>query len=466
MRAPDQVASREGARRAALHALLWTAAIAVAKLIVGALTGSVAVLGDGLHSAFDVIIAGVTLFAVRLAAKPPDATHPYGHGRAENLAALAEAIVMALVGTGIAVEAARRVIVDARVDVPPYALIVTAAALAIGAWRSRSLQRAARRYSSPALEADAANMRADVLESLAVLAGLALTRVGFAAGDPAAAFVVVVLMCGMAARIGWRAVNVLMDRAPLDLSDRVATAASAVAGVLEVGDLRVRQSGPDVHAEVTVSVGRTSSVEQSHEITEAVEEAVARAVPGATATVHVEPSREGEDLVVRTFAAANRLGMADQVHNVLAIRHPEGLWLMLHAKVPPQTALGDAHHVSDSLEAELRREIDGLARVEIHLEPHEPASSRGIVVTTHHADLVRGITRIVESHPPLLRCHEVALTETSEGLVAVLHVEAPYSTSIAEIHDASLAVEADIHRRYRDVRTVLVHFEPASVEDA
>ena len=231
-------------------------------------------------------------------------------------------------------------------------------------------------------------------------------------------------------------------------------------GVVDVGDLRVRRLGPDTHAEVTVSVGRTSSVEQSHEITEAVEAAVAREVPGATATVHVEPSRAGEDVVARTFAAANRLGMADQVHNVLAIRHPEGMWLMLHAKVPPDTRLGQAHHVSDALERELRAEIDGLARVEIHLEPLEPMALEGRVVSAHHADRIREITRIAESHPPFTRCHEVALTEAPDGLHVIVHCEAPAATPIADVHDASLTVEAEIHRRYGDVRTVTVHFEP------
>jgi cation diffusion facilitator family transporter len=454
-------APRAGARRAALGALLWTSGIATAKLVVGALTGSVAVLGDGLHSAFDVMIACVTLFAVRLAAKPPDATHPYGHGRAENLAALGEAAVMTLVGIGLALASTSRLLTGAEVHVPPYAIVVTAAALVIGIWRSTVVRKAARRFSSPALEADAANLTADVAESVAVLAGLVAMRLGFAAGDPIAAYVVVVLMWAMAARIGWAAVNVLMDRAaPSDLSERVATAARAVHGVVGVGDLRVRQSGPDVHADVTVSVGRTSSVEQSHDITEAVEAAVARAVPGATATVHVEPSREGEDIVARTFAAANRLGMADQVHNVLAIRHPEGTWLMLHAKVPPDTLLGRAHLVSDALERELRSEIDGLARVEIHLEPREPMALEGRVVSAQHADRIREITRIAESHPPFTRCHEVALTEASDGLHVIVHCEAPAQTPIAEIHDASLTVEADIHRRYGDVRTVTVHFEP------
>jgi cation diffusion facilitator family transporter len=449
-----------GVLRAAISALAWTACIAAAKLVVGVLSGSVAVLGDGLHSAFDVVIAIVTVLAVRLAAKPPDETHPYGHGRAENLAALAEAVVMVLVGAGVAVAAVRRLQTGAEVHAVREALIVTGVALVVGIWRSSVLRRAAKRYASPALEADATNLTADVVESVAVLVGLGAARLGFPAGDPIAAFFVVAVMWSMAVRIGLRAVHVLMDRTPPDLTERLGEVTRAVEGVVDVGDLRVRQSGADVHAEVTVAVGRTSSVEQSHNITEAIEAAVANAVPGATATVHVEPSAEGEDIVARTFAAANRLGMADQVHNVLAIRHAEGIWLMLHAKVPATTPLAQAHHVTDELEREIRSEIAGLARVEIHIEPHEPPLLPGRVVSAEDPQMTRDIASIAESHPPITRCHEVALSRATDGLHVVLHCEAPPDVAISDIHDASLTVESEIHRRYGDVRTITVHFEP------
>jgi cation diffusion facilitator family transporter len=452
--------ARRGAKRVALGTIGWIAVLAGAKLAVGVLTGSVAVLGDGLHSALDLAIAGLTFAAIRLAAKPPDASHPYGHGRAENLAALAEAIVMSLVAAGVALEAARRLTTTSDVEAPVYAVAVTGAALVIGVWRSRVLARAATKYRSPALAADAANITADVVESAAVLIGLALIRAGVEAADAIAAFVVVAIMLAMAIRIGLAAIHVLMDRAPTDLTDRLTAAAGGVGGVIEVGDLRVRQSGADVHAEVTVSVSRTESVERSHDISEAVEAAVAHAVPGASATVHIEPSTAGEDIVRQTFAAANRLGMADQVHNVLAIRHAEGIWLMLHAKVPGATPLAEAHRVTDELERELRAEIDGLARVEIHLEPHEPSWLTGTVVTAQHADLVAEIAAIAEARPPIARCHEVALTQAVDGFHVVLHCEALASTPIAAVHDASLTVESDIHRRYREVRSVTVHFEP------
>lgn len=458
---PDR---QTGAGRVAFVSLLWAIVIAVTKLVVAVQTGSVALLADGIHSAIDVGATVMTLAAVRWASKPADREHPYGHGRAENLAALGESVLMVVVAGLVAVEAVRRLRAGTVIDAKVYALVVVGGAIVVDAVRSVALRRAARRYSSPALEADALNFTGDIAESGAVLAGLAAARLGYPAGDPIAAFVVAAAMALMASRVGRAAVQVLMDRHPEGLADRVAAAAAAVRGVVGVEGLRVRRSGPDVHAEVTVSVGRTSTVEQSHDITEAVEAAVASAVPGATTTVHVEPSRAGEDIVARTFAAANRIGMADQIHNVLAIDHPEGLWLMLHAKVAPDTPLGRAHEITNELEGELRREIEGLARVEIHIEPREPRSLHGAVVSALQERLVHDVRRIVEAHPPITRCHEVAVSEVEGGLHLVLHCEAPTSTPISEIHDASLEIEADIHRRHGEVRSVTIHFEPASGE--
>jgi len=449
---------RSGARKVAFTAVFWTAGIATAKLIIGLLTGSVAVIGDALHSILDVVAALLTFGAVRLAAKPADSNHPFGHGRAENLAALGEAMIMFFVGAGVGAEAIHKLVTHAPVHAPVYSLVVMALATVVAAWRAQTLRNAAARFASPALEADATNITADIFESLAVIGGLGAARLGFPQGDPIAAILVVGTMWAMAARIGLQAVHVLMDRAPEDLADRLTNAAAGVAGVIDVGHLRVRRSGADVHAEVIVSVGRTSSVERSHEITEAIEAAIADAVPGATATVHVEPSGTGEDIVARTFAAANRIGMADQVHNVLAIAHPEGIWLMLHAKVPPSTSLRAAHAITDHLEAELRREIDGLARVEIHLEPHELQALRGTRV--EREDVTAVVRAIAERHPPITRCHEVAVSEAEDGLHLVLHCEAPPDRSIAAVHDASLAVESDVHEAFPDVRTVTVHFEP------
>lgn len=457
----DRGPEHAGPRRVALLSLLAAAVIAAAKLAVGIAAGSISVLSDGLHSTLDAGATGLTLVAVRVAAKPPDREHPYGHGRAENVAALVEAALMVSVAALVGLEALRRLLEGETLNPPVYALVVMGASVVVDAVRAVALRRAARRYASPALEADAMNFTADILGSVAVVAGLLAARAGSPAGDPAAALVVVLLVWGMAGRIGWRAAQVLMDRRPPGgVDEDVGRAAVSVDGVVEVPSVRVRQSGAEAHAEITVRIGRTHSVERSHEIAEAVREAVSEAVPGTSSVVRVEPSEATDDLVDRTFAAANRVGLADQVHNVLAVHHPEGIWLMLHAKVPPPTPLGRAHAVSDELEAELRREISGLARVEIHLEPRESQSLLGTVVSAERADLVAAVRDTAERHPPIRRCHEVAATEAAGGLHLVLHCEAPPSETIEAIHEASLRVEDEIHRDHPDVRTVTIHFEP------
>jgi divalent metal cation (Fe/Co/Zn/Cd) transporter len=370
---------------------------------------------------------------------------------------------MTLVAIGVSVEAVHRLRTASAVDVRAYALAVVIGAIAVDAARASVLRRAAHRYASPALAASALNFSADIGESAVVFVGLLTARLGFRNGDSIAALFVAAAMLVIAVRIGRSAFQVLMDRQPPAIAERLVAAAGAVPGVVGVEDVRVRRSGADVHAEVTVTVGRTSTVEQSHDITEAVEAAVARAVPGTSATIHVEPSSAGEGVVARAFAAANRIGMADQVHNVAVIEHPEGLWLMLHAKVDPKMPLARAHEIADALELQLRSEIQGLARVEIHLEPREPDSVRGSVVSAEQDVLVREVRRIAESHPPITRCHEVAVSRTADGLHLVLHCEAPPSEAIAAIHDASLATENEIHRRFPEVRSVTIHFEPESL---
>src|SRR5205814_5099368 len=110
-----------------------------------------------------------------------------------------------------------------------------AVATVVGAWRAMTLRSAAKRFASPAIEADAANITADIFESLAVIAGLVAARFGFSAGDPIAALVVVGTMWTMAGRIGLAAVHVLMDRTPEDLTDTLTSAAGGVSGVVDVG---------------------------------------------------------------------------------------------------------------------------------------------------------------------------------------------------------------------------------------
>jgi len=147
-----------------------------AKLAVGLLTGSLGLLAEAAHSALDLVSSLVTFFSVRIAGRPADESHPYGHGRAENLSAIVQGLLLLGTASWIAYESVKRIFFeDVAVQASLWAFAVMASSIIVDMWRSRMLSRAARRYRSRALEADALNFRADMLSSAVVIAGLGLT---------------------------------------------------------------------------------------------------------------------------------------------------------------------------------------------------------------------------------------------------------------------------------------------------
>src|SRR5438034_9997345 len=179
--------------------------IFVAKLVVGLLTGSLGIVSDSVHSLVDVVASGFALVAVRTARKPADTEHPYGHGRAENLAAFAEGVLLVITAVGIAFEALRRLTVEgAVVDPAWYAFVLLIATLVVEAGRAGVLRRVGRLADSEALQADATNRLSDVVATLGVLAGLAGRGAGGAWGGAAAALLVAVIIARAAVMLIWR----------------------------------------------------------------------------------------------------------------------------------------------------------------------------------------------------------------------------------------------------------------------
>src|SRR3989442_13399809 len=179
----------------ALASVVIGAAIVIGKLGVGVLTGSLGIISEAVHSLLDLAASGFTLVAVRTARKPADQEHPYGHGRAENLAAFAEGVLLLVTAAGIAYQAVHRLTVGgAAVNAAAYAFALLVATLFIELGRAAVLRRVGREAGSDALLADATNRWSDVLATVGVLAGLAGVGMGFAGAGSAAGLRVAVIL--------------------------------------------------------------------------------------------------------------------------------------------------------------------------------------------------------------------------------------------------------------------------------
>ena len=287
-------------RAVAFSSVIAAILLTVTKLIVGFSTNSLGILSEAAHSGLDLVAAGVTLWAVRVAGIPADRQHTYGHGKVENLSALFETLLLLGTCGWIVYEAVERLtskeapIVDASV----WAFGVVLLSILVDITRSRALMRVARKYDSQALEADALHFSTDIWSSGVVLVGLIAVKLAEPLGlpwlysaDAMAALGVAAIVFVVSLRLARRSVDDLLDAVAPEMVDTVRTAAS-VQGVLGVGQARVRRSGPDCYADVTVLVAPNLEVSAAHEIADAVERAVSDAVPRVKTMVHVEPWKD------------------------------------------------------------------------------------------------------------------------------------------------------------------------------
>ena len=275
---------------AALSSLVAAVGLTIFKIVVGVWTGSLGILAEAAHSGLDLVAAGLTFLAVRFSGRPADCTHLYGHGKIENLSALAETLLLLLTCVWIVWEAVHRLRSHAaQVQVTVWSLVVMLTSIAVDFSRSRMLARTAKKYHSQALEADALHFRTDVWSSAEVIAGLGAVRMGLWWGDAVAALGVSAVVVWVSVQLGRRTVDALLDSAPVGMEQRIATAVSAVDGVRDCHHVRVRYSGPVPFIDLHVLVDGGQTLAEAHRLTETIEAVIQGIAPQADVTVHPEP---------------------------------------------------------------------------------------------------------------------------------------------------------------------------------
>lgn len=448
-------------RRTALVSVIAATALVVLKLVTGIATGSLGLISEALHSATDLVAALLTFFAVGVAGRPADPGHPYGHGKAEHLAALAEAAFLVLASLAIAGLAIARLAgaSESRVDATWYALAVVLVVIAIDASRTVVSRRAAERYSSAALQSNALHFASDLAGSSAVLVGLLLARAGYENGDSLAALFVAVLVLLAAGRLMRRNVDVLMDRSPADAQKAAREAIEQIEPGVDLRRLRLRQAAGRHFADVVIGVSPGAAVGQGHAAADAVEEAVQRVLPESDVVVHVEPREDDAALGERALAAALGVPRVREVHNVTVVRVDGQTEVSLHLKLPGDLSLEEAHAAASAVERAIVDAIPEVTSVQTHLEPLGEA---GEAVRAEDVDVARDaaeVTRIVLAATGASP-RELRFLQTDEGLVAFLTLGLDPVTPLAEAHASASRIEEEIRRGCPDVADVIVHTEP------
>src|SRR4051812_10292913 len=443
-------------RRSALVSVAAAATLVVLKLSVGLATHSLGLISEAAHSGTDLVAALLTFFAIRVAARPADVTHQFGHGKAEHLSALAEAGFLVVVSLFISLRALERLwgASNTHVSVTWYALVVVGVVLVIDGARTVVSYRTSRQYASAALASNALHFGSDFLGSAAVLTGLLAARSGYQKGDAIAALFVGVLVLLAASRLIKVNVDVLMDRAPADAEAAALAAIGAMKPSIELRRLRMRHAGGRQFADVVIGVPPGAAVGQGHAAADAVEEAVERALPNADVVVHVEP-QEDATLRERVHAAAVAVPRVREVHNISLVDVGGRTELSLHLKLPGDLSLDEAHDVAEQMERAICQALPEIAGVQTHLEPLTEASEAAEVFVDAEALVLRVVREETGRDP-----RELRFLRTDNGLVAFLTLGLDGGSRLDDAHARASEIEERIRRERPDVADVIVHTEP------
>ncbi len=441
--------------------LNWLAA--GVKLAVGAMTGTLSLVADGLDSLVDGLANIVGLIGITVGSRPPDADHPYGHRKYETMAALVIASLLFFIAWELAESAIARLRHLQAVIVNRWSVMALLFSMAVQAGASVYEMRQGRRLHSEVLVADALHARASILTSLAVLGGLLVVYWGYPVADPILTLVVAAVIVKIGLDIVRENSPTLLDRAAVDES----VVAAIVRGVPGVESFhRIRSRGPaDAGAiDLHIRVAPELTMQQANVIADEVRRRLLDLKTIADVTVHIEaqrrPSREVYDVVPVVQHTAAEMGL--HVHEIWARRLGNQLVLEAHVGVDPGMTVEQAHEVVERFAQACLQRLPQFADFRTHIELHSPTVLAGAEVSPPlRHQVTAAVHAAIAATTGLREPHNITIRQSEGRLMTSFDVLADPDLPITTAHELTSLVEARLRSEVPHLTEVLIHVEPS-----
>lgn len=455
-------------RSVASVSILAATAMTVLKLITGLLTGSLGMISDAAHSGIDLVGAGLTFLSVRISDKPADENHPYGHAKIENVSAFVETFLMLASSLWITYEAIVRIFFHpVAIQYSFWPLLVLALSMAVDFWRSRQLMSVAKKTGSQALEADALHFASDIWSSVAVFIGLAASWTGnilhihsLRMADAFAAIGVSLMILYFGWKLAYRTVAALVDTVPPEMHRRVIDEVGRVDGVLAVDQARMRRSGNEYFADLTLSLSRQLTFQRTEQLVEEAAAAARRVLPDADVVIHTVPRQSSTESVfdkVRAVAARNNV----VVHDVSIQSFDGKLHVEQHLEVAEQMTLHDAHAFVRQIEEEIRVDVPEIESVLTHIES-EPSTIERPVTLARDRSLEDHLREAAAQLPEIIDIHEVVIGRMGDKVQVSCHCTLSDQMPMQRVHEVITDLEDRFKATCPEVHRVLIHPEPVT----
>lgn len=475
----DVQAIKRSALRMSLVAIV---SVFVFEFTAGLFTNSLALITDSTHALLDAVVTAILIIAVRLALKPKDIDHTYGHGKIETIGGFIGGIALFVVAIFFIIEAIIRLASSTTdsasvVVVTPGIIGFAAVAytLAVDGFRITVLGRAMKKTAakitgSTTLKADFYHAFADLASTTVAFVGLWLVTIGFGYGDSIAAIILGSFLSYLSVRFAYQNAMELTDVISPRLVGTVQQAANETEGVLRSDDIKMRRVGNEIFVEATIALHAEISFESAHDISAKVENNIAKNLSDSglhvkprNITVHFEPMLGVDmqpELVIES--AASQVTGVRGVHNVIIskIANSHSMDASLHIQVNRSATLGEAHSIANAVEDSIKKQLTAVENITVHLEPVMPdvVGMEPIADSTMH-DFIR--KAILGSASGVKKVDRIGIYRTAQNILKI-DVNCSFSSemTIEQIHERVSEIEKDIRIKYPG-SIVTIHAEPS-----
>jgi cation diffusion facilitator family transporter len=459
------VSTRQEVRRVLAITLALNVIVAIGKIGIGLATGALAITADGFNSLVDGFSNVVALVANRLADRPPDDDHPYGHRRYETIAALAIGGFLLLAAFEVVSTVIERLGGSGEnPEITPLSFVVMVGTLVVNVFITTYEARAGKRLKSELLTADAAHTRTDVFVTISVLVSMVLVSLfAWYWVDTVAALVIVVLILRAAWQVLRQTGSVLVDTAPYS-SEQLTAWAKEVPSVEEIIRARSRGTADAPHIDIDIQVAPEMTADHTAAIAEAIREKLNQEIPGVSEVeVHFAPAERNEaDYALLARAQADALGLS--THEVRLSEGRNGKVLEMHVEVPPGQTLGVAHQQVSQLEQGVHARLPDVAEIITHIEP-ALTDAAGTLDPSETSSLRRQALALLQEEYPDADWHHLNVYPSSTGFTLTMHVTLPSQITVEAAHHIAESAETMLRARMPQFERVTIHTEPPEDTD-
>jgi cation diffusion facilitator family transporter len=427
------------------------------ELVFGLISNSLALITDSIHALLDSVVTLVLLLAARLAIKPPDAEHTYGHGKIESLGGLIGGIAIFLIACFFIYESINRL------QSPPpnvlpglFAIIGGLYTIGIDFFRIILLRKSIRKIGGATLKADFYHAFMDLGSTLVAIIGIILVSYGLYFGDFIAALILGVLLAILSVKLVYKTALDLTDIISPEIVKNVKEISLSTEGVIDVGSILMRRSGDTIFADITISLRGDTSFDKAHEISNSVEENIKEKISNASVTIHFEPNWKNVPPDAKILEIAKNVEGVKGVHNVITHKTKGKTYANLHVMVDREIDLSSAHKISEIIEEKIQVEIPEITHATIHLEPFVTVPESFNIKDTITEEKIK---TILKKYHEIKKIGRILSLKFENILKIDIDCSFDKELSIEKVHDLTSEIEHRIRSEIKN-SVITIHPEP------